>query len=348
MTSLLSIESVSKSYDKGVRVLNDVNLEVQHGEFIAVLGPSGCGKTTLLAILAGFVAPDSGRVCIEGQDITALPAYKRPLNTVFQSYALFPHMTVLANVAYGPLRAGASKSDARDKALEALEMVGLANLAQRYPEDMSGGQRQRVALARAIVNKPQLLLLDEPLSALDMKLRKHMQRELKALQEQLGISFLFVTHDQEEALAMADRIVVMNQGNIEQIGTGDEIYHQPQNRFVADFIGEANLLACEIKGDDIWLSCSETIIGKRSELDSHDPRLAMYRPESLAIGPPGSAGVQATIHERISTGSMTSYYLALNDETVVVRIMGADATDALGKGDQVTVHFPDTVHFVKA
>src|SRR5690606_20851581 len=208
----------------------------------ALLGPSGCGKTTLLRAIAGFLAPDAGSIAIDGRDVVALAPHRRPLNTVFQNYALFPHMTVLENVAYGPRRQGAPRAQAHERAREALAMVGLQDHGQRYPRQLSGGQQQRVALARAIVNRPRLLLLDEPLSALDLKLRKRMQLELKHLQERLAIAFIFVTHDQEEAMAMADRIVVMDSGRIEQAAPVDEIDRKRATRFAAESIGEANVL----------------------------------------------------------------------------------------------------------
>ena len=214
MSALLTIEGVSMRFG-AYQALDRIDLAIQQGEFVALLGPSGCGKTTLLKSIAGFLKPEVGRILIDGQDVSRLPAHRRPLNTVFQNYALFPHMTVLENVAYGPRRQGASKAQAADRARGALDMVGLADFGPRYPREMSGGQQQRVALARAIVNQPKLLLLDEPLSALDLKLRKRMQLELKHLQARLGIAFIFVTHDQEEAMTMADRVVVMHAGRIE-------------------------------------------------------------------------------------------------------------------------------------
>ncbi|MFC3337477.1 ABC transporter ATP-binding protein [Paracandidimonas soli] len=347
MAALLTVDHLSKSYNKKVQVLSDVSLSVDQGEFIALLGPSGCGKTTLLATLAGFIAPDQGRLLIEGQDITALPPHRRPLNTVFQNYALFPHMTVLANVSYGPLRAGSRRSEARERALRALEMVGLESLAERYPADMSGGQRQRVALARAIVNRPKLLLLDEPLSALDMKLRKHMQRELKALQEKLGISFIFVTHDQEEAMAMADRIVVMNQGRIEQIGTGDEIYQRPASRFVANFIGDANLLACEAVQGELRLACCGTALKPLHAGDSTSV-MAMLRPEDIGLSRQPGTGHPAQVESIVNIGSYTTYYLSLNDTPIEVRRIGANDLGLL-KGDTAHLDFPvQKVHFVEA
>lgn len=347
MAALLTVDHISKSYNKKTLVLSDISLSVSQGEFIALLGPSGCGKTTLLGTLAGFIAPDQGRLLIEGQDITALPPHRRPLNTVFQNYALFPHMTVLANVSYGPLRAGASRTQARESALQALEMVGLETLVERYPADMSGGQRQRVALARAIVNRPKLLLLDEPLSALDMKLRKHMQRELKALQEKLGISFVFVTHDQEEAMAMADRIVVMNEGRIEQIGTGDEIYQRPASRFVADFIGDANLLPCEAVQGELRLACCGAAL-KPLDTNTNTPVMAMFRPEDIRLTLQEGSGHPVQVSEVVSIGSYTTYYLALNGTALEVRRIGTNDL-GLSKGDSAYVDFPvQKVHYVEA
>lgn len=353
MTSLLSVSRINKTYQKKFKALSDISLDVMHGEFIALLGPSGCGKTTLLATLAGFLAPDSGTIHIEGKDITRVPPHKRTLNTVFQNYALFPHMSVLENVSYGPLRAGAGKAEAKQRAMEALDMVSLSQMADRYPADMSGGQRQRVALARAIVNRPKLLLLDEPLSALDMKLRKRMQRELKDLQQKLAISFIFVTHDQEEAMAMADRIVVMNQGTIEQIGTGDEIYARPASRFVADFIGDANLLDCHRADGQIYLTCCDMPL-MAAEPDDHRKLTAMFRPEDIEIAPaasgnPAETGLQsARVLDIVSIGSYTTIYVQLNDTALEVRRIGANDLN-LQKDDIVTLRLPvERVHFVEA
>ncbi|TAL85482.1 MAG: ABC transporter ATP-binding protein [Candidimonas sp.] len=351
MAALLSVSNVSKTYQKKIKALSDINLDVMHGEFIALLGPSGCGKTTLLTTLAGFLAPDSGSIHIEGKDITRVPPHKRTLNTVFQNYALFPHMSVLQNVSYGPLRASIKKSEANERAMESLQMVGLEQMANRYPSQLSGGQKQRVALARAIVNRPKLLLLDEPLSALDMKLRKRMQLELKDLQKKLGISFIFVTHDQEEAMAMADRIVVMNQGTIEQIGTGNEIYKKPATRFVADFIGDANLLECHWTDDDLRLSCCDLPL-RRTDHSEHPHLLALFRPEDIEIAHPGqaaeSASHQAQVLDIVDIGSYTTFYLRLNDTTVEVRRIGSNNLN-LQKNDLVNIHFSvERAHFVEA
>jgi len=242
--SVVSLRGVRKTYDSFVAVEN-LDLEIGAGEFFTFLGPSGSGKTTTLRLIAGFETPDTGRIELDGKDVAKLPPYARDVNTVFQDYALFPHMTLRENVAYGlrakrvPAREAAKQADA------ALEMVRLQDFAQRKPAQLSGGQRQRVALARALVNRPRVLLLDEPLGALDLKLRHQMQVELKALQKQTGISFVYVTHDQEEALTMSDRIAVFNKGRIEQIGTPFDLYEHPVSAFVADFVGISNLLNLE-------------------------------------------------------------------------------------------------------
>ena len=244
---LLQLTGLQKIYDQ-TEVLKDINLDIQHGEFITLLGPSGCGKTTLLRLIAGFEQPNAGAIYLDGMQMAGLPADKRPVNTVFQQYALFPHMTVAQNVAYGLKLKKVPKDEIQTRVREMLAMVQLEHLANRRPQDLSGGQQQRVAIARAVINRPKLLLLDEPLSALDHKLRLQMQSELKRLQRELGITFVFVTHDQEEALSMSDRIAVMKDGRFQQIGTPIEIYETPANLFTAKFIGETNLFKAEVKG----------------------------------------------------------------------------------------------------
>ncbi|ABP60318.1 spermidine/putrescine ABC transporter ATPase subunit [Enterobacter sp. 638] len=240
VSPLVLLSGISKSFD-GKIVINDLNLSINNGEFLTLLGPSGCGKTTVLRLIAGLESVDNGQIHLEDQDITDVPAENRHVNTVFQSYALFPHMTVFENVAFGLRMQKTPNEQITPRVNDALRMVQLDEFAQRKPHQLSGGQQQRVAIARAVVNKPRLLLLDESLSALDYKLRKQMQNELKALQRKLGITFVFVTHDQEEALTMSDRIVVMRDGKIEQDGTPREIYEEPKNLFVASFIGEINI-----------------------------------------------------------------------------------------------------------
>ena len=238
---LINLVDITKIYD-GVTILDNLNLYIRENEFLTLLGPSGCGKTTTLRILGGFENPDEGRVLFDGKDITKLPPNKRQLNTVFQKYALFTHMTIAENIAFGLKIKGKSKAYIDDKIKYALKLVNLEGYENRSPALLSGGQQQRIAIARAIVNEPKVLLLDEPLGALDLKLRQDMQYELIRLKNELGITFVYVTHDQEEALTMSDTIVVMNQGYIQQIGTPEDIYNEPQNAFVADFIGDSNIV----------------------------------------------------------------------------------------------------------
>ncbi|MGB1287992.1 MAG: ABC transporter ATP-binding protein, partial [Aggregatilineales bacterium] len=242
----IELKNIVKDFETGrgknFRAVDDIDLTIERGEFFALLGPSGCGKTTTLRMIAGFEQPSSGSVQIRGQEMAHVPAFHRPVNTVFQDYALFPHMTVLQNVMFGLQMEKVSKSEARQRAEDALEMVKLPKVSGRKPDKLSGGQQQRVALARALVKHPAVLLLDEPLGALDLKLRKEMQYELKSMQQQVGITFIYVTHDQEEAITMADRIAVMQGGKVLQVGSPYEIYENPATHFVADFIGETNFI----------------------------------------------------------------------------------------------------------
>lgn len=245
--SIISIRNVTKKFG-GITAVDNANIDIAANEFFAVLGPSGCGKTTLLRMLAGFETPTAGEILIDGVDVSAMAPNKRPVNMVFQSYAVFPHMTVLANVGYGLKVTGVPADETRRRAEEVLELVQLAHLGERKPDQLSGGQRQRVALARALVKRPKVLLLDEPMSALDAKLREQMQLELTRLQEEIGITFVIVTHDQDEALSMADRIAVMQAGRVEQTATPELLYESPNSRFVADFIGKVNLLDGQVTG----------------------------------------------------------------------------------------------------
>ena len=250
MNELIRLDNISKSFE-GHEVLSDITLSIKENEFVTLLGPSGCGKTTTLRIIGGFETPDTGRVIFEGRDITNVPPNQRHVNTVFQNYALFPHMTVQENIAFGLRVSGKSEQYIKDKIAYGLKLVNLDGYGNRTIDKMSGGQQQRVAMARAIVNEPRVLLLDEPLGALDLKLRQEMQYELVRLKKELGITFIYVTHDQEEALTMSDNVIVMNNGLIQQMGTPEEIYNEPENAFVADFIGDSNIIDARMVDDKL-------------------------------------------------------------------------------------------------
>ena len=334
MSPILAIDGLSKHFG-GQPALTAIELAVEQGEFIALLGPSGCGKTTLLRCIAGFLTPEAGTIRLAGEDVTRLPPYRRPLNTVFQNYALFPHMSVAENVAYGPRRQGVAKDEAARRAAEALELVGLAGFGDRLPAQLSGGQQQRVALARAIVNRPQLLLLDEPLSALDLKLRKKVQSELKQIQHRLGIAFLYVTHDQEEAMTLADRIVLMNRGRIEQIGRGQDIYARPATRFAADFIGDANLLSVERRDGGFSLLDGAIIL---PAADAPQGELTgVLRPEDILVTTEPVAerlALPAVVSDIVHVGSHASMALTVGSTTLTARL-APSALAGLGVGQSV-------------
>jgi spermidine/putrescine transport system ATP-binding protein len=325
-----------------VVALDCVSLTVKRGEFIALLGPSGCGKTTLLRCTAGFVTPSSGEISINGISMTGVPPNRRPVNTVFQQYALFPHMTVVENVAFGPRRKRLLGAAERTRLVsQALDMVGLEGLEGRYPRELSGGQQQRVALARAIVNHPTVLLLDEPLGALDLKLRKRMQVELKRLHRQLGTTFLFVTHDQQEALTMADRIAVMCDGAIVQLGSTSEVYRNPASRYVADFIGEANIIEARTGTLGFLEIPGSTDASYRPPPDV-DRAAVMIRPEAIAIGskPPhvDAIQVQVTVAEKIFAGPSWRLFLVLPDGQELTAEPGHDsAIEQLVPGQRAAV-----------
>jgi len=298
----VELTEVTKRFGSMVAV-DSRDLDVKAGEFLALLGPSGCGKTTTLRMLAGFEQPDEGYIRISGQYVQGVAPHKRDVNTVFQHYALFPHMTVAENVAYGLRQKGVDKSETSRRVGESLEMVKMTPLARRKPRQLSGGQQQRVALARALVNKPAVLLLDEPLGALDRKLRQEMQIELKLLQTQVGITFIFVTHDQEEALSMSDRIVVMLDGHVEQTADPDTIYDEPSSAFVAGFIGQQNFLPGTVKGDGHELAGEGfTVIAARAAPDVvvGSPGLAAVRPEAVTIVPNVPDHAINAIHGRLA------------------------------------------------
>jgi ABC-type Fe3+/spermidine/putrescine transport system ATPase subunit len=310
----VELVGVTKRYG-AVAAVDAIDLEVRPGEFLSLLGPSGCGKTTTLRLIAGFERPDEGEVRIGGRDVSRVPPYKRDVNTVFQSYALFPHLTVLDNVSYGLKQRGLGRSERRNRAIEMLELVRLPGFGDRKPRQLSGGQQQRVALARALVMHPRVLLLDEPLGALDLKVRKELQIELKRIQEEIGITFVYVTHDQEEALAMSDRVVVMNAGHIEQIGVPREIYDRPATEWIAGFIGDTNFL--RVDGSEVAI-----------------------RPERLQVAREGE-GLEGRVSTTMIIGPMVQCLIRLDDgQEVLVREQrsGSESgVEALAEGERVLV-----------
>ena len=300
-SKLIDLVNISKSYNNNT-VLDDLNLYIRENEFLTLLGPSGCGKTTTLRIIGGFETPDKGNVFFDGTDITSLPPNKRQLNTVFQKYALFTHMNISENIAFGLKIKNKSKTYIDDKIKYALKLVNLDGFEKRMPDSLSGGQQQRIAIARAIVNEPKILLLDEPLGALDLKLRQDMQYELIRLKNELGITFIYVTHDQEEALTMSDTIVVMNQGYIQQVGTPERIYNEPENAFVADFIGESNIISATMVRDELveilgakW-ACVDKNFGENKPVD------VVIRPEDVELVAPEKGSIQGEVTQIIFKG----------------------------------------------
>ncbi|MEO8745912.1 MAG: ABC transporter ATP-binding protein [Candidatus Dormibacter sp.] len=321
---VVSLEQVVKTFGLMVAV-DHLNLEVRRGEFFSMLGPSGCGKTTTLRLIGGFEEPTEGIVRLDGRDVTDLPAYRRDVNTVFQSYGLFPHLNVFDNVAFGLRRRKVPQKEVERRVTEALELVNLARLARRRPAQLSGGQQQRVALARALINRPQVLLLDEPLGALDLKLRKQMQLELKRIQKEVGITFVFVTHDQEEAMTMSDRIAVMNQGRIEQLGPPEDVYERPATAFVAEFLGASNLLQGTYSGVSEGWGWVELADGTKIRIVSDASRRpgervqVGVRPEKIAVKPagappePGQNTVEATLRNAVFVGVSYQYFFQTPD-----------------------------------
>ncbi|MGH2532551.1 MAG: ABC transporter ATP-binding protein [Thermomicrobiales bacterium] len=350
----VELRDVRKVYGAVVAVAG-ISLVVARGEFVTLLGPSGCGKTTTLRVIGGFEPPTAGSVLIDGQEMAALPPYRRPVNTVFQDYALFPHMSVGKNIAYGLAMARLPRKERRRRVDDALELVRLPHIEHRRPAELSGGQQQRVALARALVNRPRVLLLDEPLGALDLKLRQTMQRELKRINREVGITFIYVTHDQEEALTMSDRIAVMNEGRILQVGASDDIYERPRNRFVADFIGQTNFLDGLVLDVDAGLVTVEIVGSGRVRGQAPagmEPRgvvTVAVRPEKIAFaddfgdfGPPDGWSVLAcTVAELVYLGTHTQHVVRLPGGTRVVvhRQNRSLADDRLSPGEKTDIAF---------
>jgi len=340
--NIIEIKGVSKVYGDNT-VLDNLSLNIRKNEFLTLLGPSGCGKTTTLKIIAGFETADSGKVVFDGNDISDLPPYKRQLNTVFQKYALFPHMNIYENIAFGLKIKKLPKEEIDKKVREMLKMVALEGFEKRSVESLSGGQQQRVAIARALVNEPQVLLLDEPLGALDLKLRKEMQLELKKIQKRLGITFIFVTHDQEEALTMSDTIVVMNKGVIQQMGSPEDIYNEPANAFVADFIGESNILSgimiedYKVKFSNNVFTCVDGGFEKNEDID------VVIRPEDIEI---------TTVDKGMLTGKVNSvifkgvhYEIEVeteNDKWIIHNIKSANVGSTVG-----LIIDPEAIHIMR-
>ncbi len=343
MKKLIELTGITKDFD-GQRVLDGVSLDIMENEFVTLLGPSGCGKTTLLRILGGFLEQDSGTVVFDGQEISKLPPNKREINTVFQRYALFPHLNVFDNIAFGLHLKKLPKAVIREKVTGVLKLVGLSGFEKRHVNQMSGGQQQRVAIARALVNEPKVLLLDEPLGALDLKLRKEMQRELKKIQQEVGITFVFVTHDQEEALTMSDKVVVMRDGVIQQLGTPVDIYNEPKNRYVAEFIGESNIVDgimirdYEVCFEGRHFECEDAGFAPNEQVE------VVIRPEDLEIATPERACIMGTVRSVLFKG--VHYETMVESDSGIVYNMAT--TDRTEVGDRIGLWFgPDELHIMK-
>jgi spermidine/putrescine transport system ATP-binding protein len=340
------LERVSKRFDDVVAV-DGVSVEVPRGSFFALLGPSGCGKTTTLRMIGGFEEPDEGTIYLGERDVTGLPPYKREVNTVFQSYALFPHLNTFENVAFGLRRRGVGGPEVRRRVSETLDLVALEGMERRKPRQLSGGQQQRVALARALVNSPRVLLLDEPLGALDLKLRKQMQLELKRIQHDVGITFIHVTHDQEEAMTMADSIAVMHAGRVDQLGSPDELYERPRTRFVAGFLGVSNFLHGTTDGDGNIRLADGSVVGAPAAAGRRGPVAIGVRPEKIRLGPGEDNSLAGEIAERSYIGVSTQYIVETPAGAITVYVQNADAAArAAQPGDQITLSWSPEATFV--
>ncbi len=339
----VELAGVTKRFGEFVAV-DDLTLDIFEGEFFSLLGPSGCGKTTTLRMIAGFEEPTEGGICVAGEPVRGVPPYRRPVNTVFQSYAIFPHLNVFDNVAFGLKRAGVGKDEIRQRVAEACEMVQLSGFEKRQPNMLSGGQQQRVALARALVNRPKVLLLDEPLGALDLKLRKELQLELRTLQHEVGITFVYVTHDQEEALTMSDRIAVMDSGVVRQVADPTTLYEFPHDRFVASFIGQTNMFSGRVEsvsGDRVALRTSdgEKIEAKAQEaVEVNSEAYVTVRPEKVRFGSSGDNVCGVEVQQIVYLGISTQYITALpGGEKLVVYQQNTHDTAGPAVGDEVRV-----------
>ena len=342
--TIISFKDVSKQYDDDDPVLKKINFDIEEGRFYTLLGPSGCGKTTILRIIAGFTDVSEGDIFFEGKRMNDIPANKRQVNTVFQDYALFPHMNVFDNVAFGLKIKKLSKKEIEKKVLEALKLVQLPGYENREITEMSGGQRQRVAIARAIVNEPKILLLDEPLSALDLKLRTDMQYELRALQKLLGITFIFVTHDQEEALAMSDEIFVINKGKIVQSGTPVDIYDEPINNFVADFVGESNIVAGEMVEDNLVKFVGKIFECVDGGMRPNEPVEVVLRPEDLTLTTPEQGKLVVTVDTQLFRG----VHYEMNCIDADGNEWMVHSTKKAKKGSKVGLYFePEDIHVMR-
>ena len=340
---ILEFEHLTKAFDDGFKAVDDFNLSIKRGEFVTFLGPSGCGKTTTLRMLAGFDLPTEGRILIEGENISKLPPNERPINTVFQRYALFPHLNIFDNIAFGLKLKKIPKAEIIRKVKKALEMVDLEGFETRKISTLSGGQQQRIAIARAIVNEPKILLLDEPLGALDLKMRKEMQIELKSMHERLGITFIYVTHDQEEALTMSDKIVVMSEGKIQQVGTPEDIYNEPKNAFVADFIGESNIFSgimtgeCKVRFCGAEFKCVDNV-EQGTMID------AVIRPEDILITEPRKGIIKGVVNDVVFKGVHYEITIQSGKNEIVVQ-----STKKSEVGEEVGLLVePDGIHIMLA
>ncbi|MDD3367588.1 MAG: ABC transporter ATP-binding protein [Lachnospiraceae bacterium] len=359
MGHIVEIEGVNKIYGTN-HVVKDLNLTVEEGEFLTLLGSSGCGKTTTLRMIAGFEEPSSGSIKVEGESIEEKEPYERNVNTVFQSYALFPHKTIFDNIAYGLKMKKVPKDEIKKRVMEMMELVQLEGFEKRYPNQLSGGQKQRVAIARALINRPRVLLLDEPLGALDLKLRKQMQLELKRLQKKLNITFIYVTHDQEEALTMSDRIAIMHEGILDQLGTPTEIYEKPKTKFVATFIGETNIFdgcIAEITDQDITINVENgAVLGKAVGFQNGEYITVSIRPEKMkyASAPVEGFSIEAKVRDYIYVGSIVKCIAVLpNGNELKIERLAGEALPELettiypywNREDAVLIHNQDQVVF---